>query len=293
MLPTATGLASPKEATLTIRPPLVGLLATLILTSLLLVACDRILGEEPTVIIPTQANITYEDVQTALPFTQNAPPPGFESVSFPSVDDNLENTVYSRFEINATFTGFYADNRELAPDAAIKVEIWNDELNVRRQVRLEFLGDVFSGGSTFLDVVRLGNDYYMIDSNGVCITNPEQVAPFATLTAGQLIGGVDFAQPSGRRDFINEVLAWQYGFDRQFINQPYLQLTESISELDYLTGELWISPENQVVVSYTIEMNVNRSILFFGQRPVTGRLRYQYDVFEIGQPPNISIPNGC
>lgn len=278
---------------MTIRPQFAGLLTTLIFTGLLLAACDRILGEGEPIVIPTEANVTYEDLQTALPYTQNAPPPGFESLSFSAIDDNLNNTVYSRLVINATFSGFYADTREAAPDASVQIEIWNDELNVRRHVRLNFIGDVFSGGSTYLDVVRLANDYYMIDSNGVCITEPEQVAPFATLTAGQLIGGVDFAQPSGRKDLINDVVAWQYGFDRQFINQPYLQLTESISALDYLTGEIWFSPENQVVVRYTIEMNVNRAILFFGERPVTGRLRYQYDVYDIGQPPNISIPNGC
>jgi len=256
-------------------------------------ACSRILGESEPVVIPTQANITYEDLQTALPFTQNAPPPGFESVSFPNIDDNLVNMVHSRFVIEASFAGFYADTRELAPDSWLRIEVWNDELNVRRHVRLEFEGDVFSGGSTYLDVVRLSNNYYMIDSNGICTTNPEEVAPFATLSAGQLIGGVEFAQPSGRKDLINDVVAWQYGFDPQFINQPYLQLTESISELDYLTGELWFSPENQIVVRYTIEMNVNRAILFFGERPVTGRLRYQYNVYDIGFPPNISIPNGC
>lgn len=273
--------------------PIIGLCCVLLISSLVLSACDGVFGDGEEIIIPTQATITFEGRQTALPFTQNAPPPGFESVEFPAIDDDLNNTVYHRYVILATFEGFYADTREQTSPATLKVEVWNDDQNVRRHVRLEFEGDVFSGGTTLIDVVRLGNDYYLLDANGICSTDPEQAAPFATLTAGQLIGGVDFAQPTSRVDLINDVQAWQYGFDRQFINPPQIALVESASALDYLTGEIWVSPEHRAVVRYTIEMNVNRSVLFFGERAVTGRLRYQYDVYEIGTPPNISIPNGC
>ena len=92
---------------------------------------------------------------------------------------------------------------------------------------------------------------------------------------------------------INGFQAWQYGFDEQFIKPPAIQFEGENNELDYLSGAVWVSPEHNVVVRYTVEMNVHRATLLFGERPVTGRIRYQYDVYDIGLPPVISIPNRC
>lgn len=267
---------------------------SLLLGSLLLSACDQVLDNDDDVIIPTRVDVDSQSLLTAEYYTQQAPTPGFETVSFPEIDDNLLTTVYSRAEIHATFSGFFSESRESIEDARMTVKIWNDEFNVRRHVLLEFEGTVFSGDSTNLDIVRFGsNQYYMMDPDGSCITDSEQIAEIATIRAGQLIGGVEFAQPTARINTINGYLAWEYGFDPQFINPPLLQFTDDTSALDYLTGTIWVAPAENVVVRYIIEMNVNRAILFFGDRPVTGRLRYQYDVFDLGERPNISIPNGC
>ena len=123
---------------------------------------------------------------------------------------------------------------------------------------------------------------------------PHKLPKSRRFARGQLIGGVQFAPPTSRIDTdINGFTAWEYGFDAQFINPPLLQLVQTNAALDYLTGSIWVSPEHRVVVRYTVEMNVNRAIIFFGDTPVTGRLRYQYDVYTIGERPNISIPNGC
>ncbi len=275
------------------RTHFAGLAAVILVTILMLAACDRITGEDEPVVIPTLAELNFEEYQTAIVFTQNAPPPGFDSVAFPEISDNLITTVYSRFEVTAYFEGHYSVTGEAVNDAYLRVLARNDEYNVARYIRIEFLGDVFSGGSSNLDIARFGNDYYMVDVNGICTTDSAIVGELANLRAGQLIGGIEFAQPTGRRGYINGIQSWQYGFDPQFINWPAIELDSETSELDFLTGEIWVAPEPNIVVSYTIELNVHRAKLMFGEREVTGRLRYQYNVFDIGVPLEIPKPNGC
>lgn len=269
------------------------LLFFLVVFGTLLAGCDTFLQEDDAVEIPTRVSIDQQAFQTAVVFTLNAPPSGFESVAFPEISDNLITTVYSSVDINVFFDGHYSDTQEPVEAGYMRVQIWNDELHVARHVRIEFLGDVFSGGSSNLDVVRLSNDYYMVDTSGRCITDPATVSEIANLRPGQLIGGVEFAQPSGRKEVINGVQAWQYGFDPQFINPPAVELSNGTADLDFLTGELWVDPEHNVVVRYAVELNVHRAKLLFGDREVTGRLRYQYDVFDIGVQPQISLPRGC
>lgn len=269
------------------------LLITLLISVMLLAACDRLLGDED-IVLPTQASLDFDQYQTAIVFTQNAPPTGFETVAFPQIDDNLITTVYSRFEINLYLeNGYYSDTGEPVGQGYMRLRVWNDEFNVARHLQMEFLGDVFAGSSSNLDIVRISNDYYMVDVNGVCITDPSVIAEIANLNAGQLIGGFEFAQPTGRQDTVNGIEVWQYGFDPQYVNRPAVELLADTSAVDLLTGEVWVSPQYNVVVRYGIEMNVHRVRLLFGDREVTGRLRFQYDVFDIGVPPNISIPNGC
>jgi hypothetical protein len=276
------------------RIHLLGFGFTLLIALTMLAACGSVLGNEnETVVLPTLAEVNPETIRTAEFLTQNAPPPGFESVAYPEIDDNLLTTVYSRFEIIATFEGFYADTREEVEEGFMRMRVWNDEFNRRRQVQLEFLGDVFSADSTDLNIVRIGNNFYMRDASGVCITDPALIRDIATIRAGQIIGGIEFAQPTGQQAVMNGEDAWQYGFDAQFINPPNIQLEDPNAALDYLRGEVWASPEHNVALHYEVTLNVNRAILFFGDRPVTGRLSYVYDVYNIGEPPNISVPNGC
>jgi hypothetical protein len=274
------------------RASFLGLIATILTASMILAACGPILGKDNVTPSPTRFEQSFEQYETSLPYTQNAPPEDFDTVSFPEIDDNLPTTVYSRFELTVNFDGYYTDTSEPV-DGFMRLKAWNDEFNVARQIQIEFLGDVFSGGASNLDVVRINNSYYMINPNGVCITDQGQVAELANIRAGQLIGGVEFAQPTSNVADINGFRAWQYGFDEQFINPPAIQFEGENNELDYLSGAVWVSPEHNVVVRYTVEMNVHHATLLFGERPVTGRIRYQYDVYDIGLAPIISIPNGC
>jgi hypothetical protein len=257
-------------------------------------ACDTVkdLTGDEEVPIPTIATLT--DLQTAQYLTQVAPPAGFATVAFPEIDDNLRTTVYSHVIITVNFDGAYTDPTPDDPtsvQSAMRVEIWNDEFNVARHVRIEFLGNVFSGDASNLDVVRLSNNYYMLNPNGVCITSEADIREIANLRAGQLIGGVNLAQPTGKpNELINDYKAWQYGFTSANLNPPSIQTTSAI---DVLTGELWVAPDFNVVIRYRVDMNVHQAVLLFGNRPVTGRLRIDYDVYDISIPPSISIPNGC
>ncbi|MBI5930633.1 MAG: hypothetical protein HY862_15095 [Chloroflexi bacterium] len=264
------------------------------LIGLMIGACntvDKLTGKED-VVVPTLATLT--DLQTAQYLTQVAPPEGFATVAFPGIDDNLRTTVYSHVVISVMFDGAYSEPTADDPaniQSTMRVEIWNDDFNVARQVRIEFLGNVFSGDASNLDVVRLSNNFYMLNPNGVCITDPAKIRDIATLQAAQLLGGVNLAQPTGRpNELVNGYKSWQYGFTPSQMNYPSIQTTNAI---DILTGELWVAPEYNVVVSYKVEMNVYQATLLFGNRPVTGRIVFQYDVDDIGIPPSISVPNGC
>lgn len=241
--------------------------------------------------VPTQASV--EGFQTAEFLTANAPPTGFDEVSFALIDANLENIPYARYLVNVSFDGVYSDTR--APvQSNMRMEVWKNDLDAARHVILRFSDDgVLSGAGGNIDAVRISNTYFMLNPNGVCETGEATVAPLANLTAGQVIGGVSTAGPTWRREVINEQQAWQYGFAPTDISFPAFQTTVQTSALDPIGGEMWVAPQFGVVVRYTVELNVHRVILLFGNREVTGRVRYQYDVYDIGVEPNISVPNGC
>lgn len=250
-----------------------------------LAACDAF--KEDEVVVPTIANV--EDAATAIVLTENAPPDGFQTVSYNEIDENLTQIAYSRFEIEITFEGIYADTSE-ATTGSMHLEAVANQLAVAREVDIEFEGEVFSGGATDLKAVRLSNNYYMINPNGVCITETSQIQEIANIRAGQIIGGVESAGPTGNRGEVNGYQVWQYGFAPEALVHPQLQTT---AELDLLTGEMWVAPEFQVVIRYIVEMNVENAQLLFGNRPVTGRVRFEYNVYDLNLEQNISIPNGC
>jgi hypothetical protein len=250
-----------------------------------LTACDAFQEDES--VVPTIADV--EDAATAIVLTENAPPEGFQTVSYNEIDVNLSQLAYSRFEIDITFEGIYADTNEPTM-GSMHLEAVANELTVAREVDIEFDGDIFSGESSDLKAVRLSNNYYMINPNGVCITETSQIQEIANIRAGQIIGGVESAGTTGTRREINGYQAWQYGFAPEALVRPQLQTT---AELDLLTGEMWVVPEFQVVIRYIIEMNVENAQLLFGNRPVTGRVRFEYNVYDINLEQNISIPNGC
>jgi hypothetical protein len=59
------------------------------------------------------------------------------------------------------------------------------------------------------------------------------------------------------------------------------------------SGELWIAPQQRVVVRYYLNLTVNNAILFDRQLPVSGTVLLRYDLYDVGTPFNISVPFGC
>jgi hypothetical protein len=259
-------------------------------------ACDFLDGDTdgPT---PTPADV--ESLITADFMATNAPPEGFGIVAYPAVDADLDKVVYAHALINFTFDGSPSeDSTGQTSNTNMRMEIWKNEFNEARQVSISFSGNaaLLAGGSGNLDAVRLGNNYYMINPNGVCVTGEEDedVIQIANLTAGEVIGGFEAASFTGQRETINGYEAWQYGFTPDDLVLPRINTTlNERSVVEILRGEVWVAPEYGIVVRYVVEMNVHQVGLLFSNTPVTGRLRYQYDVFDIGVVPNISIPNGC
>lgn len=249
------------------------------------------------VVIPTEASVDQFATETFL--TANAPPQSADIVYFPQIDQGIESTVYARYVVDISFNGVYSDSREPV-ESTMRVEVWLDEFNARRSVKIIFEGgDVFQGSGGNLDAVRINNNYYMVNPNGVCRTTPEEVQAIANLTAGQLIGGVQEAYTSWKQVEINNQRVWSYSFGAEMLNPPAIQiLNPETGVVDPVSGELWVTFDeaNQlppIVIRYTVEMNVHRAVLLFGNREVTGQMRYEYQVYDIGVPPPISIPNGC
>jgi hypothetical protein len=257
----------------------------IILLCLIIAACDRN-NNSSTLPLPTRAN--PEAVRTANAVTP--PPPGFETIAFDPIDHNRDLLPSWYFEVTVNFEGQYTETGENAVGSLV-MQVWEDGVNRSRRVTLSFLGDALSGGNTRVEAVRFENEFYILDSNGICTRNNEAAQQTASLTAEQLVGGVTLALPTGIADDINEYVGYQYAFAEEnlsidiFRNEP--------STVDVVGGEVWVLPEYNVVGRFGVSMNVHAAQILFGERPVTGSLNYQYNLYDIGEAPNIALPNGC
>ncbi len=264
------------------------LLVIILSFSFVLSACD-FSGDDP---VPTQAD--FESLGTSTVLTAQAPPANFSEINYAVIDDKLAQLPYSHTTIHVRFTGVYDDNGERA-EGSMEYNAFTNNLSNSRIVQLKFEGDIFADtdGAT-LTAARISNSYFMITLNNDCVTAEEEVAVFANLRPGQLIGGVSNAGPTGRKDVADDVRVgveiYEYGFAPEAVVPPQIQTS---ADLDFLVGTVWVAPELQVVTQYIVEMNVQNATLFYGKRAVSGRLRYEYNVSEVDIEPNISIPNGC
>ena len=141
--------------------------------------------------------------------------------------------------------------------------------------------------------MRLSNDYYIVDTNGVCTAGGDNASVIGDLSAGQIIGGVSQAVPTGHQDEINDVPVWQYTFTPDNVRLPAIHLDEeSVVSVD---AELWIAPSLNAVLRYDLSVTTRGVRILSGSQPVSGvlSLRYELDVSSLDTRPNISIPNGC
>ncbi len=241
--------------------------------------------------LPTIAS--FEGIQqqaTAIVLTENAPPPGFrESISYPEVDQGLEALPGWRYLVTLEFNGVFARTpRETS--ATARAEVWFNQLASARRLVVETSGELIGQeeGQDF-EAVRLGPDAFVIRNNA-CVSSEEALTA-ADLRAGELVGGVTSATPTGRRATINGEDVWEYTFTPDALNLPAVRLAEEgqISG----QGELWIAPARGVVIRYYVNLDVTNAYIFDRALPVTGQLYLRYDLYDIGVAPNITVPFGC
>lgn len=268
----------------------------MLLCALLLAACDTSARRNPLGALPT-AIPSIEEFSTAQYLTQNAPPEGFrEAVSFPQVDANLRELPGWHYTMLMQFEGVFARTpRETS--ATTRAEVWFEQIGQARRVLVETSGELLllEEGARY-EAVRLGPDVFLV-RDGACLTNVQQDAQTAAdLQAGDLIGGVNRATPTARNAGLNGVQAWEYTFTFDDLNLPFFSLADG-GQVNSMSGELWVAPEHNVVVRYYLTMEVENAVLTFRtsdtQLPVSGQLIIRYDLTEIGQRPNISVPFGC
>lgn len=254
-----------------------------------LVACQA--DTAPPEPLPTLAEI--ETLATADFLTQNAPPVGFDEVSFDPLDRTLAARPGWTYTIIGEFDGTFVDTGEPA-EGHFTLQVWADELGEARRAILEVEGLAVSPQEFVrLEGVRLSNDTYVVDINGRCSLDEAGSSIVADLSAGQLVGGVARAIPTGHRDTIDDVPVWQYTFAPESLRLAAVRREpDSAVSAD---ADLWVAPGVDAVARFEASVDVTNARILTAERAVSGTLflRYDLDLTQIDARPNISIPHGC
>ncbi len=139
--------------------------------------------------------------------------------------------------------------------------------------------------------VRHGIDTFLVRDER-CTSNTSETEFLADLSAESILGGVQNAVSVARRERINGEEVWLYSFLLEDMVIPNVRVTETGRILSMI-GELWVAPEHNVVVRYNVTMEVENAMIFDQELPISGTVSMQYNLFDIGVVPNISVPNGC
>lgn len=236
--------------------------------------------------------ITPDAYATAIVLTENAPPPGFEQISFPKIDDNLRQLSGWRYEMQMSFEGVFAGTPRQT-QAETRATVWFNQVASARRVVLQTEGDLLGQAESIqLEAVRLGPDAFLL-RDGVCLSNAEDDAEVAAdIGAGTIIGGIKLALPAAQEAVINNQQVWRYGVNFDQLNLPNVIFGDNARILA-LNSELWFAPEHDVVVRYYLTMEVEGANVLGSTLPVTGTVIIRYDLYDIGEVPNISVPFGC
>ncbi len=257
---------------------------------LALAACTSGRGLTPNDLPPT---VDIDAVATTLPLTENAPPPGFrEAVAFERVDANLRLLPGWRYEVLLSFDGVFSQTTR-PTTAEVRAEVQFNQIGSSRRVIVESSGELLRQpeGASY-EAVRLGPDAFLVREQ-VCLGAANGDAETAaSLTAGDLIGGVRDAVPTGDRQILHGEDVWKYSFAPQALNLPSVRFAED-TVITRLTGELWVAPAHNAVVRYWLTMDIENARLLSSELPVTGTVVMRYDLYEVGQVPNITVPFGC
>ncbi len=243
--------------------------------------------------IPTQAD--FVALATALPLTQNAPPPPYdgEVTRFEEVDNGLNELAGGRYTVQLSFDGVFAGS-ERSADASAGAEVQFDQLSSARRVQVTTEGNLIGQDENEIsyEAVQLGPDAFLVRDD-ICQSGADDAAQAAAeLTAGALIGGASPVQPAGRRATINGEEVYLYTFDESALNFPAVRLGDNGS-MTIDSAEIWIAPARNAVIRYYMNLSVENAIVFNISQPVTGSITVRYDAYELGTPVNITVPFGC
>lgn len=244
---------------------------------------------------PLPTLVDLNTLPTADFLTQNAPPAGFDEVSFDPLDRNLAARPGWTYTVVGEFEGTFAGSDEPA-EGRFTLQVWANELGESRRVVLEVEGLAVSPQEYVrLEGVRISNDTYVVDTNGQCSPGAAGSGSsiVADLSAGELIGGVARAVPTGHRDTIDDVPVWQYTFAPEALRLAAIK-READSRVS-VEADLWVSPGLNAVTRFEASVEVADVRILSAEQPVSGTLflRYDLDLSQIDIQPNISIPHGC
>jgi hypothetical protein len=258
---------------------------------LMLTGCNSQRGQTPDM-IPTSAS--FEGVATAQALTAAAPPEGFrESVSFPEIDANLNALAGGRYTVQLEFDGVFSRTPRQTT-AKANAEVWFNLIGSSRRIVVQTQGELIGQQQdNAFEAVRLAEDSFLL-IGGTCTsgdaTSPGGIA--ARLSAGSLIGGVSKAVPAGRKAVINGEEVWAYTFSADALNLPSIRPADN-GKVELEASELWVAPKHNAVVRYYVTLDVTNTIIFDRQLPVDGQVILRYDLYDVGQTTNITVPNGC
>lgn len=261
----------------------------LVACSLLGLALSACRQREIVITMPTQANMDM--AATASVLTREAPPSGFDTVSFPQLDANTAALDHFRAEVSFVFNGTFSRTPRLAAaDTSAVITAYPAE-QARRVVATITNTIQPDTRPITLDAVLLGNDPFLV-RNGTCTDRPEEARLATQLDAAALLGGIEQAQVAPRRATLNGEAVWLYTFTQADMLLPALTMGDN-SRVIGLSGELWVSPSRNVVVRYYVNLDVDNVTLFNQPLPVTGSILMRYDLYLHEEPPNINVPYGC
>jgi hypothetical protein len=253
---------------------------------LILAGCNRNTNE----VLPTVAEPSA--LATALILTEFAPPVGYETISLPNIDANVEHLSGWRAEMLFSFNGLYSRTSRTAA-ASTQASVYYDQVGTARRVLATVDTDLEEASDPIqYEGVRLGPDVFLVRSERCVRASEEDASLLADLSAGALIGGIQNAQVEPRIETINGERVWLYRFRAEDLVMPNLRLPAD-SRILSMTGELWFSPTRDAVIRFYVTLQVENALLFNQTLPVSGEVLLRYDLFEIGTVPNITQPNGC
>lgn len=248
--------------------------------------------------LPTQIT-DLEALATHQIMTQNAPPPLYRSgVKLPRIDQGTDALSNWHALVYLEFNGFFAGTSRQT-SASSQAEIWFNLIGNRRRVVWDVKGELLVPPSTVsntqrLEGVRIGQDVFVVQDDTCTPVDPDTTAAaaIADLSAGDMIGGVREALPDGRKAVVNAAEVWRFNFLQDSLVLPSV-LPRDGGQITMLGSELWFAPEHHTAVRFYVTLDVENVTVFGSNLPVTGQVVMRYDLYEIGQEVNITIPFGC